>query len=125
MSFTDHLLLWLHVGFAIFTLGPVTAAMMATPRYIRARDLTVLRYLYRSTRIFGAATLGVFLFGLVLGRRDFNQAWLSASITLFIVAAVLLVLVFRDQSRAISAIEKMVTARDAAKAPVPTNPVPT
>ena len=114
MSFTDRLLLWFHIGFAIFTLGPVTVAMMATPRYIRSRDLPVLRYLYRTTRIFGVLTLGVFVFGLALGRNDFNQAWLSASMTLFIVAAVLLVLVFRDQHRAIVAIEKMGIARDAA-----------
>jgi hypothetical protein len=114
MSFTDHLLLWLHVGFAIFTLGPVAAAMGATPRYIRKRDLPVLRYLYRTTRIFGLLTLGVFLFGLLLGRNDFNQAWLSASMTLFVVAAVLMVLVVRDQHRAIIAIEKMAIARDAA-----------
>jgi hypothetical protein len=114
MSFTDHLLLWLHVGFAIFTLGPVAAAMGATPRYIRKRDLPVLRYLYRTTRIFGLLTLGVFLFGLLLGRNDFNQGWLSASMTLFVVAAVLLVLVVRDQHRAIVAIEKMEIARNAA-----------
>jgi hypothetical protein len=92
----------------------VAAAMGATPRYIRKRDLPVLRYLYRTTRIFGLLTLGVFLFGLLLGRNDFNQAWLSASMTLFVVAAVLLVLVVRDQHRAIVAIEKMAIAHDAA-----------
>jgi hypothetical protein len=123
MSFTDRLLLWLHVGFAVFTLGPVAAAMMATPRYIRKRDLAVLRYLYRTTRIFGVLTVGVFLFGLLLGRHDFNQAWFSAAMTLFIVAAVLMVLVARDQHRAIVAIEKMAAAGDAGKAvePVPAN----
>src|SRR6266516_1536396 len=106
MSFTDRLLLWLHVGFAIFTLGPVAAAMMATPRYIRTRDLAVLRYLRRTTGIFGALSVGVFLFGLLLGRSDFNKAWFSAAMTLFVVPAALLVLVFRDQRRAINAIAK-------------------
>src|SRR6266516_4728112 len=106
MSFTDRLLLWLHVGFAIFTLGPVAAAMMATPRYIRTRDLAVLRYLRRTTGIFGALSVGVFLFGLLLGRSDFNKAWFSAAMTLFVVSAALLVLVFRDQRRAINAIAK-------------------
>lgn len=113
MSFTDRLLLWLHIGFAIFSLGPVAAAMMATPRYIRRQDLAVLRYLYRTTRIFGAMTLGVFLFGLLLGRHDFNQGWLSASMTLFIVAAVLLLLVLRDQRRAITAIDKAIAVEAA------------
>jgi hypothetical protein len=121
MSFTDHLLLWLHVGFAIFTLGPVAAAMGATPRYIRKRDLPVLRYLYRTTRMFGLLTLGVLFFGLILGRSDLNQAWLSASMTLFVVSVVLLVLVVRDQHRAIAAIEKVAAER---AVPVPERAVP-
>src|SRR4051794_30006055 len=43
MSFSDKLLLWLHIGFAIFAIGPLTALTSAAPRYIRARDLGVLR----------------------------------------------------------------------------------
>jgi len=118
MSFTDRLLVWLHIGFAIFTLGPAAVAMLATPRYIRKRDLAVLRYLYRTTRIYGVLTAGVFLFGLLLGRHDFNKGWFSAAMTLFIVGAVLLVLVVFDQRRAITAIEKAV-AVDEARAGVP------
>ncbi|SRR6266566_836778 len=113
MSFTDRLLLWLHIGFAIFTLGPVAAAIMATPRYIRKRDLAVLRYLYRTTRIFGVLTVGVFLFGLLLGRHDFTRAWFTAAMTLFIVAAVLLLLVMLDQRRAIAAIDKTLAIDEA------------
>jgi Ca2+/Na+ antiporter len=125
MSFTDRLLLWLHIGFAIFSLGPVTAAMMATPRYIRKRDLAVLRYLYRTTRVFGMLTVGVFLFGLLLGRHDFNEAWFSAAMTLFIVAAVLLVLVVFDQRKAITAIDKALAVDEAtAKTPLPANTGP-
>jgi Ca2+/Na+ antiporter len=125
MSFTDRLLLWLHIGFAIFTLGPVTAAMMATPRYIRKRDLGVLRYLYRTTRVFGILTVGVFLFGLLLGRHDFNEAWFSAALTLFIVAAVLLVLVVFDQRKAITAIDKALAVDEAkAETALPANTGP-
>ena len=51
MSFTDRLLLWFHIGFVIFAIGPVTIASMSTPRYIRARNVGVLRYLSRMTRI--------------------------------------------------------------------------
>jgi hypothetical protein len=98
----DHLLLWLHIAFAIFALGPVTAATMATPRYIRAKDVGVLRYLHRSTRIFGLISLFVFLSGLLLGGSDLGKPYLSVSMTLFIVAAVLLVIIDRDQSTAIS-----------------------
>jgi Ca2+/Na+ antiporter len=105
MSSSDRLLLILHVGFAIFTLGPLTAATMASPRYIRRHDVAVLRYLTRATRIYGLATLGIFLFGLFLAHGDLARVWLSASMTLFVVAFVLLVLVERDQRRAIHALQ--------------------
>ncbi|ACZ91204.1 hypothetical protein [Streptosporangium roseum] len=95
------LLLWLHIGFAIFALGPVTAATMSTPRFIRAKDVNVLRYLHKTTRVYAIAAVGVFLFGLLLGREYLGKPYLSISMTLFIVAAVLLVIVDRDQITAI------------------------
>ncbi|WP_214416464.1 hypothetical protein [Sphaerisporangium fuscum] len=101
MSFLGNLLLWLHIGFAIFAIGPVTATTMFTPRYIRAKDVAVLRYLHRSTRIFGVLTLGVFLFGLALGGSNLGKPYLSVSMTLFIVAAVLLIMIDRDQGTAV------------------------
>ncbi|MCG5216842.1 DUF2269 family protein [Streptosporangium sp. KLBMP 9127] len=107
------LLLWLHIAFAIFALGPVTAVTMATPRYIRAKDVGVLRYLHRSTRIFGLLSLGVFLFGLLLGGRDLAKPYLSVSMTLFIVAAILLVIIDRDQSTAIRALSTETEGDDA------------
>jgi hypothetical protein len=107
MSFTDRLILWFHIGFVIFTIGPVTIATLSTPRYIRTRNLVVLRYLSRMTRIFGAASLGVLLFGIIAGQslHDITKAWVTASMTLFIVALVLLALIMRDQHRAIVALE--------------------
>ncbi|WP_283135462.1 DUF2269 family protein [Rhizohabitans arisaemae] len=104
MSFLDNLFLWLHIAFAIFALGPVAAVTMATPRYIRARDVNVLRYLNRTTRIFGVLSLGVFLFGLLLGRSELGKPYLSASMTLFIVAAIIWLLILRDQKAAIAAL---------------------
>ncbi|MEV7806584.1 hypothetical protein AB0O28_26910 [Microbispora sp. NPDC088329] len=108
MSPLDHLLLWLHIGFAIFALGPLTAVTSVTPRYIRAREVGVLRYLHRATRLFGLLTIGVFLFGLLLGlaidRGALGAPYLSVSMTLFVVAAVLLVIVERDQRTAIAAL---------------------
>ncbi|HEV7932270.1 MAG TPA: hypothetical protein VGP70_08140 [Actinomadura sp.] len=115
MSSTDRLLLLLHIGFAIFTLGPLTAATMASPRYIRRREVTVLRYLNRATRIYGLLALGIFLFGLLLAKGKFAQVWLSASMTLFIVALALLFIVERDQRKAVHALE-LTAARHA---PVP------
>ncbi|MFD0901628.1 hypothetical protein [Actinomadura sediminis] len=105
MSTSDHLLLILHIGFAIFTLGPLTAATMSTPRYIRKRNTSVVRYLNRTTQIYGVACLGVFLFGMFLASGRFDQMWLSASMTLFIVALVLLLIVDRDQRRAVHLLE--------------------
>jgi Predicted integral membrane protein (DUF2269) len=107
MSFTDRLVLWLHIGLAIFTIGPVTVAIMSTPRYIRQRNLVVVRYLSRSTRLFAILCLGVLIAGLILAklRNDFSKPWLTASLTLFVVSLVLLVLIMRDQHRAIAALE--------------------
>jgi hypothetical protein len=113
MSFFDELLLWLHIAFAIFAIGPLTALTSAAPRYIRARDLGVLRYIKRGTRIFGLLTLGVFLFGIILGRNVLSRPYLSISMTLFIVAAVLLVIIDRDQSSALQALSSESTDDDA------------
>jgi hypothetical protein len=106
MSFGDRLVLWLHIAFAIFTIGPIALAISSTPRYIRRRDVPVLRYLSRITMIFTAASLLVLVFGVVLGQIDhaFSRPWLSVSMTLFVVALVLLILVARDQRRAIRAL---------------------
>jgi len=108
MSFTDRLVLWLHIGFAIFTIGPVTVAIMSTPRHIRKRNVVIVKYLYRTTRIFAVISLGVLIAGLVLAkqRNDFSKPWLSVSLTLFVVAIALLVLIMRDQHRAIVALEE-------------------
>ena len=106
MSFTDKLVLWLHLGFAIFTIGPVALAISSTPRYIRLRDVAILRYLSRITVIFTIASLLVLVFGIVLAdlKHDFSRPWLTVAMTLFVVAIVLLVLVIRDQRRAIKAL---------------------
>jgi uncharacterized membrane protein len=107
MSFTDRLVLWLHIGFAIFTIGPLALAISSTPRYIRRREVPILRYLTRITVIFTAASLLVLVVGIVLAqlRHDFAKPWLTVSMTLFVVAIVLLLLVIRDQRRAIRAVE--------------------
>jgi hypothetical protein len=116
MSFTDRLLVWFHIGFVIFAIGPVTVATLSTPRYIRARNVGVLRYLSRMTRIFGAASLGVLLFGIIAGQslHDMTKTWVTASLTLFVVALVLLVLIMRDQHKAIAALEGSLAAAPAA-----------
>jgi Predicted integral membrane protein (DUF2269) len=106
MPYSDRAILWLHIAAAVFTIGPVTAAVMATPRYIRKRNTVVLGYLCRVTEIYAIGSLLVLLFGLIITQllHDFSKPWVSASITLYVVAAVLLVLIMRDQRKAIAAL---------------------
>lgn len=106
MSFGDQLVLWLHIGFAIFTIGPLAVAISSTPRYIRKRDLPILRYLRRVTAIFSLGSLLVLIFGIVLGQihHDFDHPWMTAAMTLFLVMLVLLALILRDQAKAIRAL---------------------
>jgi len=94
MSFTDRLVLWLHILFVIFTIGPVTIAIMSSLRAIRTRNIVLLRYLLAMTRIFSIASLGVLIFGIILAQQqnDLGQAWQAVAITLYVVALVLLVL---------------------------------
>ncbi len=130
MSFTDRLVLWLHIGFAIFTVGPVALAISSTPRYIRRRDVPVLRYLTRITMVFTVGSLLVLVFGIILGQldHDFSHPWLTAAMTLFVVALALLVLIIRDQRRAVKALAPGAIASDGPGAggseSAPTNDVP-
>jgi hypothetical protein len=119
--FIDRLVLWLHIGFAIFTIGPVTVAIMSTPRYIRTRNLIVVRYLYRITRVFALMSLGVLVLGLILAqlKKDFSHPWLTVSLTLFVVAIVLLGIIIRDQHRAIAALQVAAAADSAPSAGLP------
>src|SRR5215470_14322297 len=106
-SFADRLWIWLHVAFVIFTIGPVTIAILSSPRYIRKRNAPLLRYMLRTTRIFGTASLGVLAFGIVAAQslHKLSDAWITTAMTLFVVSLVLLVLIMRDQRRAVVALE--------------------
>ena len=107
MSFADHAVMWLHVAAAIFTIGPGTAAIMSTPRYIKKQNPMVVGYLFRATRIYSFAALLVLVFGLILTgmTHKFSQWWISASLTLFVVAFVLLLIIMRDQRKALTALD--------------------
>lgn len=109
MSFSERTILWLHVVVAIFTIGPVTAAIMSTPRFIRKRNAVIVGHLYRTTRIYAIASLLVFVFGIVLADmlNELSKPWLSVSMTLFVVALVLLFLILRDQRKAFNALNSL------------------
>jgi len=115
MSFSDRAVVWLHIAAAVFAIGPGTAAILATPRYIRKRNMAVLRYLCRATEIYAVASVLVLVFGLIAAQllKDFSKPWLSASITLYVVAAVLLVLIMRDQRKAMTALAAAEVPADA------------
>lgn len=106
MSFADNAVLWLHLVAAVFTIGPGTAAIMSTPRYIRRQNTVLVGYLYRTTRIYSIAALLTLVFGAVLAgmTHKFSQWWISVSLTLFVVAFVLLLLIMRDQRTALTAL---------------------
>jgi hypothetical protein len=106
MSFADHAVLWLHLAAAIFTIGPGTAAIMSTPRYIRRQNTVLVGYLYRTTRIYSLAALLTLIFGAALAGQThkFGQWWIVVSLTLFVVAFVLLMLIIRDQRTALTAL---------------------
>jgi uncharacterized membrane protein len=106
MSGVDKLLLWFHIAAVMFVLGPLTIATTTTPRFIRAADISVLRYLHRTTRIFAIGALLVLLFGLGIAHDNLSKPWLTISMTLFVVAVILLlVIVEPDQRKAIAKLE--------------------
>ena len=108
MSFADHAILWLHVTAAVFTIGPGTAAIMSTPRFIRKRNPVIVGYLLRTTRIYSLGTLLTLAFGVILTAmtHKFSQWWISVSLTLFVVAFILLLLIMRDQRKALGALDR-------------------
>jgi hypothetical protein len=118
MSFGDKAVLWLHIAAVVFTIGPGTAAIMSTPRYIRNRNPVLVGYLFRTTRIYTFGSLLVLVFGLILTgmTHKFAQWWISVSLTLFVVAFVLLMLILRDQRRAIALLDAAVGVPTAAAA---------
>jgi hypothetical protein len=108
MSFPQNLVLWLHLAFVVFTIGPVTLAIMSTPRYIRHRDVKIVRYLSRITFIFAIGTLGVLIAGMALASMISvdGKWWVIVSATLYVVALLLLALIMRDQRKAIKALDE-------------------
>jgi hypothetical protein len=96
----------LHIAAAIFLIGPLTFATSISPRLIRQGEdgIAMLRLAHRSTQIYGLGTLlvGVLGVGLVRDKITFNQFWISASLTLFVVALGLtFAIIERDQRAAI------------------------
>jgi hypothetical protein len=107
MSFGDKAILWLHIVAVVFTIGPGTAAIMSTPRYIRNQNPVIVGFLLRTTRIYTFGSLLVLVFGLILTAmtHKFSQWWITVSLTLFVVAFILLVLILRDMRKAVTSLD--------------------
>jgi hypothetical protein len=86
---------------------------MSTPRFIRKQNPVIVGFLLRTTRIYSAGTLLTLVFGAILAgmTHKFSQWWISVSLTLFVVAFVLLVLIMRDQRKALAALHRAAAAR--------------
>ncbi|MBO0802457.1 MAG: hypothetical protein J2P25_05215 [Nocardiopsaceae bacterium] len=121
MSFTERMILWMHVGTAVFTIGPLTVAIWSTPRYIRKGDAILVGYLHRVTQASTVVSLLAFVLGLILAsiRQDFGKPWVAVSMTLFMIALVLLTLIIRDQTSALAALRARSAAPDLAPQPSP------
>ena len=107
MSFADHAILWLHVTAAVFTIGPGTAAIMSTPRFIRKRNPSSSVTCSELHGFIPSEPCSTLVFGIILAgmTHKFSQWWISVSLTLFVVAFVLLLLIMRDQRKALSALD--------------------
>lgn len=110
-------LVWLHVAFAIFTVGPSTALSMSAPRVIRTKNVAVLQNLQRMNRIYSIGVLGVLVFGvsagISIGNGKLGEWYMTASMTLFLVALVLLFLMDRDLRIAVRVLSTETPADDA------------
>jgi hypothetical protein len=84
----------------------------------------------RTTRIFGIASLGVLAFGIAAAQElhKLSSSWVTTAMTLFVVSLVLLVLIMRDQRRAVVALETaseheaLATANTPPEPPAPAGP---
>jgi len=90
-----NILLFLHIATAIIIIGGLVFMDMIVPGLVRGgrENLSVLRKLHGMGRVFGPSSAIVLLLGGALVMRDksfdFSQIWLSASVVLFVVAAVI------------------------------------
>jgi len=103
---------FLHVLVVLVVIGPVLMAVGATPRLIRGGSdkLQSLRWVHRTTTIYGWGWLLVFVTGMAAGATSkdhkLSEFWISLSAALLFVAFVLLVVVMKWQRDAISRIDK-------------------
>lgn len=101
------MVLTIHVVLAIFLIGPLVSAANQAPRALRDGDAGGLRVLARTVTVNGWASIavGIVGFGLVQRRygNELTDAWLLASILLFLVATLLVVVLLAPLLRGAAA----------------------
>jgi uncharacterized membrane protein len=92
-----HLLLSLHILFAIFAVGPLVGAASISARGVRAGDAAMVASSARTVRIYGYASILVALLGLGLAQPKwharFSYPWVWISLVLYLAALALSLLV--------------------------------
>jgi len=89
-----HLLLALHLLFAIFAVGPLVHAATTASRGVKAGDAAAVRGAARTTRVYSYASLLVVVLGFALmsqkgygGRKtEFSETWIWLSLVLYVIA---------------------------------------
>jgi uncharacterized membrane protein len=88
-----HLLLALHILFAIFTIGPLVGAASIAARGIRAGDAAAVATSARTVRLYGYLSLLVALLGMGLVQpkwhAKFSYPWVWISLLLYLAALAL------------------------------------
>jgi uncharacterized membrane protein len=88
-----HLLLSLHILFAIFAVGPLVGATSIAARGVRAGDAAMVASSARTVRIYGYASILVPLLGMGLVQpkwhAKFSYPWVWISLVLYLAALAL------------------------------------
>jgi uncharacterized membrane protein len=86
------LLLFLHVTTAILFIGPATYATSTFARHLRAPDAGAAAQANRASRVYGIGSLVVAVLGIVLALDSggFGRIWVDTALSLFLVAALVL-----------------------------------
>ena len=98
-----HLLLSLHILFAIFAIGPLVGVASTAARGIRAGDAAMVASSARTVRIYGYASILVPLLGMGLVQpkwhAKFSYPWVWISLVLYLAALVLTLAVLEPSLR--------------------------
>jgi len=98
-----HLLLALHILFAIFAIGPLVGVASTAARGIRAGDAAAVTASARTVRIYGYLSLLVALLGLGLVQpkwhAKFSYPWVWISLVLYLAALALTLAVLEPSLR--------------------------